>query len=266
MRSAAKKGSIVRPTPFQPMLILMFLTSAAGAAEAQSETTPKESLSVDLGGGVTMEFVPIRPGTFSMGEKRSAHNVTLTRPFYLGKYEVTQEQWEAVMGGNPSHFQGKKLPVETVSWEDCQTFVRKLGEKVPGRTFRLPTEAEWEYACRAGSTTTYYYGNPEADLKDYGWYVGNSDGATHPVGEKNPNAWGLFDMHGNVWEWCADWYGDYPKGDVTDPSGPSAGMARVTRGGEWNRLANHATSAFRGKSDPKIRFSRCGVRVVVETR
>ena len=248
------------------LLTALFCAVTASAAEVPSETAPKKNLTIDLGGGVTMEFVLIRPGTFPMGEKQSAHKVTLTKPFYLGKYHVTQEQWERVMGNNPSHFKGLKNPLENASWEDCQVFVRKLGEKMPGQTFRLPTEAEWEYACRAGSTTRWCYGDAEAGLGEYGWYDRNSSGTTHPVGEKKPNAWGLYDMHGNVWQLCADWYADYPPGDVTDPVGPATGTVRVTRGGEWNRNAYHATSAFRGKTSPALRFKSLGVRLVVEAR
>jgi formylglycine-generating enzyme required for sulfatase activity len=233
---------------------------------AKSETTAKTNLTVDLGGGVTMDFMLIQPGTFTMVEKQAAHKVTLTKPFYLGKYHVTQEQWTRVMETNPSHFQGPKHPVETVSWEDCQLFVRKLGEKGTGQTFRLPTEAEWEYACRAGSTSRWCYGDAEAGLAEFGWYDLNSGGATHPVGEKKPNAWGLHDMHGNVWQWCADWHGDYPQGDITDPTGASTGSARATRGGEWNRNAYHATSAFRGKTPPAQRLKNIGLRLVLEAR
>ena len=161
----------------------------------------------------------------------------ITKPFYLGKYLVTQEQWEAVMGNNPSNFKGPKNPVEEVSWDDCQQFLDKLNDKIgPAEaSSQLPSEAQWEYACRAGSTTRYCFGDDESGLGEYAWYDGNSGGKTHPVGEKKPNAWGLYDMHGNVWEWCQDWYdgGYYAKSPTDDPTGPATGSNRVNRGGCW---------------------------------
>jgi len=214
---------------------------------------------VDLGGGVTLDLVLIRPGTFTMGSDEGgderAHQVTLTKPFYLGKYEVTQEQWQQVMGGNPSVFKGAKNPVENVSWDDCQEFMGKLRKKVPGEAFRLPTEAEWEYACRAGTTGEY-----AGDLDAMAWYDSNSGGKTHPVGGKKPNAWGLYDMHGNVWEWCADGYGDYPNGAATDPNGPNTGSIRVLRGGSWFHVGALCRSALRRWFTPVIRFDRVGFR------
>jgi formylglycine-generating enzyme required for sulfatase activity len=203
-----------------------------------------------LGGGVKMHFVLVQPGFFQMGSangfarEKPVHTVTITRPFYLSACKVTQEQWQAIMGTDWSSFKGPKNPVDSVSWDDCQTFLRKLSEKLGGG-FRLPTEAEWEYACRAGSTTAYCYGDDEARLGDYAWFAGNSGGATHPVALKKPNAWGLYDVHGTVWEWCQDWYGPYADGAVTDPRGPDAGDYRVLRGGSWRFDARHARSAFR---------------------
>jgi formylglycine-generating enzyme required for sulfatase activity len=219
-----------------------------------------------------MEFVLIPAGTFMMGsekglsDERPVRKVTISKPFYLGKFEVTQKQWEGVMGRNPSNFKGAKNPVDSVSWEDCQTFIQKLCEKVPGQTFRLPTEAEWEYACRAGSTTEYGYGDDTVGLGNYAWYYGNSGSKTHPVGEKKPNAWGLYDMHGNVWEWCADWYGNYDSNAATDPVGPSFGVPRVLRGGSWGHIAAYCRSANRVSTYPSSRYHDFGLRVVVVAR
>lgn len=172
------------------------------------------------------------------------HQVTISKDYYLGVTEVTQEQYKKVMGTNPSYFQGDKVngtssnhPVEDVSWEDAVEFCRKLSnlsdELKVGRMYRLPTEAEWEYACRAGTKTSYFYGDDPVSLGDYAWCGANSDNRTHPVGEKISNTWGLYDMHGNVYEWCSDWFGDYLKEAVTDPIGPKEGTFRVLRGGHF---------------------------------
>jgi len=228
---------------------------------------PKRNLTVNLGGGVTVDFVLIRPGSFTMGpneihpDDSVAHKVTLTTPFYLSKYEVTQEQWEKVMDGNPSNFKGTKNPVEQVSWADCQSFVAKLKEKLPGQPFRLPTEAEWEYACRAGATGDYRGGEGDGSLAEYAWHVGNGNETTHPVGKKKPNAWGLYDMHGNVWEWCADWYGEYAAAAVNDPQGPSSGSFRVIRGGSWCDRAGNCRATSRNYYFPSGSFNSIGLRL-----
>ena len=227
-------------------------------------------MAIDLGGGVTMDFVLVRPGTFTMGSDECSnatpHKVTISKPFYLGKYEVTQEQWEKVMGSNPSGFKGAKNPVENVNWDDCQMFLLELQGKVPGYSFRLPTEAEWEYACRAGSTTRYCYGDDAVRLGAYAWYKDNSDERAHPVGEKRPNMWGLYDMHGSVREWCADWYGHYPKSEVTDPTGPVSGSRRLLRGGSWHISATYCRSAGRIDNYPSSCVSNIGLRDVVVVR
>jgi formylglycine-generating enzyme required for sulfatase activity len=234
--------------------------------------TPPNELAVDLGGGMTMQFVLIRPGTFQMGSAKGVqgpseepvHKVTITKPFYLGKYLVTQEQWERVMGSNPSSFKGAKNPVESVNWDDCQNFIVKLKEKVPGQTFRLPTEAEWEYACRAGSTTDYSFGDGESSLGEYAWYTNNSVNTTHAVGEKKPNAWGLYDMHGNVWECCADYVYGYIADDQTDPVGPSEGPFYIVRGGAWNddpTFLRSSTRSFGGANRLNSYGLRCALAV-----
>ena len=183
------------------------------------------------------------------------HEVTITKPFYMGKYEVTQEQWESVMGKNRSDTKGAKLPVTDVLWEDCQEFIEKLNASTKGG-YRLPYEAEWEYACRAGTSTAYSYGDSltKSDA--------NIDGdSISAVGSYKPNAFGLYDMHGNVWEWCEDWYEKYPAGAVTDPKGPATGERRVLRGGPFDFNVSSARSSDRNKLSPSIRNYNNGFRL-----
>ncbi|MFM8251818.1 MAG: formylglycine-generating enzyme family protein, partial [Planctomycetota bacterium] len=214
------------------------------------------------------------------------HEVTISRDYYLGAYEVTQGQYMKVMGKNPSYFQGDKvaerhpttgrvvkdvdssnLPVEQVSWEEAVEFCRRLSalpeEKKSGRVYRLPTEAEWEYGCRAGSKTAYSFGDDSRLLDDYGWHVKNAKQMTHAVGQKKANAWGLYDMHGNVFEWCSDWYGAYPKVGVTDPTGSSEGSLRAFRGGSWRLDAAGCRSAIRFRNVPASRGSSLGFRLAL---
>jgi len=248
------------------VLLLSLQGSAANAAEQESLA---DAISLDLGNGAKLDLVLIRPGSFTMGDanggndEKPAHKVTIKKPFYMGKYEVTQKQWQAVMGGNPSRFKGPQNPVENVSWDDCQTFLQKLNEKLPasGAKFSLPTEAQWEYACRAGGTGKFCYGDAEGSLGEYAWFAGNSGSKTHPVGEKKPNAWGLYDMHGNVWEWCQDWYGAYGAEAVTDTRGPTSGSYRVYRGSGWGIGAGRCRSAGRGYYAPGLRHFLLGLRV-----
>ena len=196
-------------------------------------------------------------------DEKPVHKVTLTKPFYMGRFEVTQEQWQAVMGENPSTFTGAKNPVEGVNWEDCQAFLQKLSAKVPGRIFKLPTEAQWEYACRAGSSAQYSFGNDPAELGKFAWFGGNSQSSTHPVGQKQPNTWGLHDMHGNVCEWCADWYASgYPAGDAVDPVGAPAGDARVLRGESWVSVPVDLRCAYRVGTPVGYRNTHVGLRIV----
>jgi formylglycine-generating enzyme required for sulfatase activity len=225
-----------------------------------------------LGGGVAMEFVLIPAGSFLMGagdvgaeeDESPAHRVTLTRAFYLGKYEVTQAQWRAIMGTDPSHHPGAELPVENVSWNDCRDFLAQLGKKT-GRSFALPTEAEWEYACRAGTATAWSFGDEEGALGDYAWDEANAGGVTHPVGTKRPNPWGLCDMHGNVGEWCSDWYAKhaYDGGPATDPAGPAKGDARIWRGGAWGDNPGYLRSSYRNCRGPEGRQAGIGLRCVM---
>ncbi len=236
------------------MLVTVLVTVDA---DAQSTAQPGETVTVTLPGDVEMAFVKIPAGTFEMGspsgekgcdkDESPVHTVRISKPFYLGIYEVTQEQWEAVMGTNPAEYILRpKNPVEKVSWDTCQVFVEKMNALGQG-TFRLPTEAEWEYACRAGTKTRFYWGDdPDASaIRDYAWSA--QDGIHWPgtVGSKKPNAWGLYDMSGNLWEWCLDRYAAYPSRPQTDPRGPAKGNARVSRGGCWRYEAEYCRSADR---------------------
>jgi formylglycine-generating enzyme required for sulfatase activity len=215
--------------------------------------------------GMQLKF--LSGGTFTMGEGGAAHEVTLSQPFYMGVHEVTQSQYEQVMGSNPSHFTGRSNPVESVSWDDAVKFFRRLSalpeEQAAGRVYRLPTEAEWEYACRAGTDTEYSFGDNASGFSTYAWFTDNSNRTSHPVGKKRANAWGLYDMHGNVWEWCADWYGNYRRGAVTDPRGPRSGSGRVYRGGCWNDGAGNCRSASRYADTPDRRGNGLSFRLVL---
>ncbi|MEI8373022.1 MAG: formylglycine-generating enzyme family protein [Planctomycetota bacterium] len=246
------------------MFFVAFGSLTIATAEEAKEAGGKQ-IAVDLGGGVKLDLVSIPAGSFTMGDAsdKPVHKVTITKPFHLGKYEVTQEQWEAVMGSNPSRFKGPKNPVEQVSWDDCQQFLVKLNAKTGGRggKFVLPTEAQWEYACRAGSTGKFCFEDDEKQLGEYAWYDENSDDKTHPVGEKRPNAFGLYDMHGNVWEWCQDWYETYGAEAVDDPRGPAKGSYRVLRGGGWSYGGGNCQSAYRDGSEPGYRRRNLGLRV-----
>jgi formylglycine-generating enzyme required for sulfatase activity len=226
-----------------------------------------------LAKGVKIKLVPIPAGSFLMGSPAQEvgrgevegpqYKVTISKPFQMGATEVTQEQYEAIMGKNPSSCKGPANPVEQVSWEEAMEFCKKVSAKT-GQKVRLPTEAEWEYACRAGTKTRFYSGDEEKDLADCGWYIENSGKQTHPVGEKKPNAFGLFDMHGNVWEWCADWYAEsYLGAKAVDPTGPATGTNRVVRGGCWLDPMRLCRSAIRFRNKPDSRSAYVGFRVVV---
>jgi formylglycine-generating enzyme required for sulfatase activity len=237
-----------------------------------TSTAPPLKITNSLG----MEFVYVKPGSFMMGspanesgryDDETQHRVTLSKGFYMQTTEVTQGQWRAIMGSSPSKFSncGEDCPVEQVSWDDVQTFISKLNRKKGGNRYRLPTEAEWEYAARAGSTARFCYGDDEGRLSEYAWYSGNSGDKTHPVAQKQPNAWGLYDMHGNVYEWCQDWYDkNYPSGNVTDPTGPSSGSLRVLCGGSWSSLAEFCRSAIRYGKFSVTRNLYLGFRLVRE--
>jgi formylglycine-generating enzyme required for sulfatase activity len=226
--------------------------------------------------GMKLSLIP--PGQFTMGSPQeeewhrpdeTLHRVTLTKAFYMGTTEVTQGQWKALMGKTPSFFTGDALPVETVTWEEAAEFCRKLSEK-EGARYRLPSEAEWEHACRAGTTTPFHTGHTistdQANYDGNHTYAGGPKGVfretTTAAGSFAPNAWGVHDVHGNVWEWCADWYGEYPKGAARDPTGPARGEKRIVRGGCWINFPAVCRSANRGKVVPVSWNFHFGFRVV----
>ncbi|MCL2591484.1 MAG: formylglycine-generating enzyme family protein [Betaproteobacteria bacterium] len=248
---------------------------------------------VDVKNSYEMEFVLVQPGVFMMGcsegdteclgDERPQHPVKITQAFYLGKHEVTQKQWTAIMGNNPSRFRGDDRPVENVSWNDVQEFIHRLNGLEGTSKYRLPTEAEWEYAARAGVATKFPFDATRAG--EHAWYWNNSDGETHPVGGKQPNPWGLHDMHGNVWEWVQDWYGEGyyassltsssgtivqpkelmsgPKIVINDPKGAIEGSGRVLRGGSWGNDLRYLRSAHRNAYAPDYRNANTGFRLAV---
>ncbi|MBW2060592.1 MAG: formylglycine-generating enzyme family protein [Deltaproteobacteria bacterium] len=231
---------------------------------------------------IGMKFVYMPLGRFIMGSPPTEigrsdgeyqHEVILIKGFFIQTTEVTQKQWNTLMAKNPSRFTGDDRPVEQVAWLDCQAFIKALNRIEGHDRYRLPTEAEWEYACRAGTTTAFAFGDLTTTGRGYdlnldriGWYAGNSSASTHPVAQKEPNAWGLYDMHGNVWEWCQDryerWYGKFTTGAVTDPAGGRWGRRRVFRGGSWFAPAEYCRSADRLRAPPDFKSSGLGFRVV----
>ena len=267
------------------------LCLAIGAGNALAEARAEPQVAPGIEGGVpdvremarrvaavleTVEYVAVPPGEFEMGcpagesecadDETPAHRVVLTKGFEIARHEVTQRVWEALMGRNPSTFRGPDRPVELVSWNDAQEFLAVLNGRGDGYHYRLPTEAEWEYAARAGTTGPYF-----GDLDAIAWYAGNSANQTHPVGQKQPNAWGLYDMQGNVWEWCHDWYeadyyeelGDEP---AVDPRGPATGEYRVMRGGSWYKFLWFLRASSRFGFRPSGRFPHVGFRCVRQKR
>lgn len=287
--------SVPPPTAIAPFSSDQAQQHQRAWAEYLGETVEKE---IVLGQGadgreVTVTMVLVPPGEFSMGssedeqedlsanarqisdwwllERLSSegpqHRVKITQPFFVSRYEVTQAQWLAVMGNNPSEFKGDlSHPVEHISWNDGQIFISKLNERAASRgmSFAMPTEAQWEHACRAGTTTLWHFGNSEKGVTQYGWINANAEGRTHPVGLLEPNAFGIHDLVGNVWEWCADWHKTnyYTKEPVDDPSGPPNGSRRTGRGGGWRSSAWHCRSATRPFSTPNSRSGDLGFRLI----
>jgi formylglycine-generating enzyme required for sulfatase activity len=234
---------------------------------------PEESFSKTLRNSIGMEFVRIPAGEFNMGAydglptEQPVHKVIISKPFYLGKFEVTQGQWFEIMGSNPSYFVRPAVdlqrPVERVSWQQVQEFIRRLNAKEGHEKYRLPTEAEWEYAARAGTVTHYSFGDTDAQLAQHGWYIHNAGNTTRPVGQLKPNPWGLYDMEGNVQEWVLDWWGpQYPPNTVTNPEGPATGTLKVLRGCSWAHAPRHCWVSLRLYNAPTVPHTTYGFRLV----
>ena len=240
----------------------------------QTPVTNVDNISIPVKDGISIDMVRVEAGTFTMGATpemgdpfdadKPAHRVTLTNDYYIGKYEVTQALWKAVMGNNPSNFKGDNLPVEKVSWDDCQEFISKLN-RITGKTLRLPTEAEWEYAARGGNNSRGYQYSGSNNLSDVAWFRGNSGGKPHAVGTKQPNELGIYDMSGNVDEWCQDWYwyGAYSSSSQVNPTGANSGSDRVFRGGSWSGEARYCRSSYRLYYTPDHSNYSLGLRLVL---
>ena len=239
---------------------------------SSSMASGSNTISIPVKDGISIEMVKVEAGTFMMGatpemekpnsDEKPVHQVTLTNDYYMGKYEVTQALWQAVMGSNPSEYKGDNLPVEQVSWNDCQEFISKLNG-LTGRKFRLPTEAEWEYAARGGKKSRSYQYSGSSNISDVAWYDGNSDSKTHPVGTKQANELGIYDMSGNVYEWCLDWYGSYSSSSQTNPTGADSGSKRVYRGGSWYDYAWSCRLSNRYFNTPDFRIDDLGLRLAL---
>jgi formylglycine-generating enzyme required for sulfatase activity len=315
--TVTRGGQVKVRATLNPAQLAVAPFDAKQAGRYQDRWARQLGLPAEISNSIGMKLVLIPPGEFMMGSPRELiedewkapgadqwykdhlpgegpqHRVRITRPFYLGMYKVTQEEYQRVVGANPSEFSAagrwkdkvagqetKRFPVEHVSWDDAVQFCRKLSqmpqEKAAGRTYRLPSEAQWEYACRAGSAGRFSFSSgrsgiskesEERQLADYGWFGGNSAGTTHAVGGKRAGAWGLYDMHGNAWDWCQDWYDkdDYvnAKSPADDPTGPLKGTRRAARGGTWDRPAGSCRSACRGDAEPGYRFDGLGFRALL---
>lgn len=257
------------------MLLMAFTFAACGSDDddEKGDDAPKFQNQTITVGGVSFKMIAVEGGTFQMGspesdteaydDEKPQHEVKLSN-YYIGETEVTQELWETVMGSNPSGVKGSKLPVENVSWNDCQTFIGKLNAQT-GKTFRLPTEAEWEYAARGGKKSKGYTYSGSNTIAEVAWYGNNSNKETHDVALKTPNELGIYDMSGNVGEWCQDWYGAtyYENSSTTAPQGPASGTHRVLRGGSWFLSARYCRVALRNGSNPDSGYGSYGLRLVL---
>ena len=256
---ATQQNSVTQPTVVQQPV-------------AQTSVTNGDNITIPVKDGISIDMVRVEAGTFIMGatpemedpnsDEKPTHQVTLTNDYYIGKYEVTQALWKAVMENNPSGFKGDNLPVENVSWNDCQEFLSKLNS-VTGKKFRFPTEAEWEYAARGGKKGGGYQYSGSNKLSDVAWYYKNSKKKTHPVGLKQANELGIYDMSGNVWEWCQDWYDKYSSSSQINPIGTTSGSCRVFRGGCWDYGGRFCRSSLRCINTPGYRDNILGLRLVL---
>ena len=238
----------------------------------QAPIVHSDNITIPVKDGISIDMVRVEAGTFTMGataemknpddDEKPTHQVTLTNDYYIGKYEVTQALWKAVMGKNPSLFKGDNLPVEQVSWDDCQEFISKLN-RITGKMFRLPTEAEWEYAARGGNKSRGYQYSGSNNLLDVAWCGDNSGSKTRAVGTKQPNELGIYDMSGNVDEWCQDWKGAYSSSSQVNPTGANSGSYRVCRGGSWGCIARICRSSYRYCGTPVSRYTFLGLRLVL---
>ena len=248
------------------------LSTSSTSLNAVGSSTSGSVITIPVKDGVNIEMVKVEAGSFNMGAtpemkkpydwEKPVHRVTLTNDYYIGKYEVTQALWQAVMGSNPSGFKGDNLPVEMVSWGDCQDFISKLNA-MTGKRFRLPSEAEWEYAARGGKKSRGYLYSGSNAIGDVAWYEGNSSFMTHAVGTKQPNELGIYDMTGNVCEWCQDRFGSYSSSPQTNPTGAVSGAYRVDRGASWGNSAWRCRTSYRSCDTPDDRYGSCGLRLVL---
>ena len=247
-------------------------SSTANALSSSGTSLSDNTITIPVKNGINIEMVKVEAGSFNMGatpeminpdtDEKPVHRVTLTNDYYIGKYEVTQALWQAVTDSNPSNFKGNDLPVEMVSWNDCQDFISKLNS-MTGKRFHLPTEAQWEYAARGGKKSRGYQYSGSNTLGDVAWYSGNSCSRTHAVGTKQPNELGIYDMAGNVWEWCQDWYGSYSSSPQTNSTGAVSGSYRVFRGGSWYYSAWYCRTSYRRNGTPGFRDNDLGLRLVL---
>ena len=256
----------------QPVSSMASSSTTSTSSNIIDSSTSGSVITIPVKDGVNIEMVKVEAGSFNMGatpemenpydSEKPVHRVTLTNNYYIGKYEVTQALWKIVMGSNPSNSKGDNLPVEKVSWNNCQKFISKLN-KLTGKSFRLPTEAEWEYAARGGNKSRGYQYSGSNTIGDVAWYDGNSGSKTHAVGTKQPNELGIYDMTGNVLEWCQDWYDSYSSSPQTNPTGAVSGSFRVLCGGSWGNSAGYCRSSCRGSNTPGSRNNFLGLRLVL---